>query len=68
MPVMSGPDAARVLRGVVPEAVLIMYCATPEECSEAVLKSLGISAIVSKSESASVLIDTCRSLLYGKAA
>jgi DNA-binding NarL/FixJ family response regulator len=68
MPVMSGPDAARALRGVVPEAVLIMYCATPEECSEAVLKSLGISAIVSKSESASVLIDTCRSLLYGKAA
>ena len=68
MPVMSGPDAARALRGVVPEAVLIMYCATPEECSEVALKSLGISAIVSKSENASVLIDTCRSLLYGKAA
>lgn len=68
MPVMSGPDAARALREVVPEAVLIMYCATPEKCSEVALKSLGISAIVSKSESASVLIDTCRSLLYGKAA
>ena len=68
MPVMSGPDAARALREIVPEAVLIMYCATPEECSEVALKSLGISAIVSKSENASVLIDTCRSLLYGKAA
>jgi DNA-binding NarL/FixJ family response regulator len=68
MPVMSGLDAARVLKKVVPKAVLIMYCATPEECSEVVLKSLGVSAIVSKSESASVLIDTCRSLLYRKAA
>jgi DNA-binding NarL/FixJ family response regulator len=68
MPVMSGLDAARVLKNVMPRVLLIMYCATPEECPETLTESVGVSAIVSKSESASVLIDTCRSLLYSKAA
>ena len=68
MPVMSGLDAARILKNVMPRVLLIMYCATPEECPEALIKSVGVSAIVSKSESASVLIDTCRSLLRRKAA
>jgi DNA-binding NarL/FixJ family response regulator len=68
MPVMSGLDAARILNNVMPRVLLIMYCATPEECPEALTKSVGVSAIVSKSESASVLIDTCRSLLRRKAA
>jgi DNA-binding NarL/FixJ family response regulator len=68
MPVMSGLEAARILKNVMPRVVLIMYCATPEECPEALTKSVGVSAIVSKSESASVLIDTCRSLLRRKAA
>jgi DNA-binding NarL/FixJ family response regulator len=68
MPVMSGLDAARVLKNILPRVPLIMYCATPEECTEALTKSAGVSAIVSKSESASVLIDTCRSLLHRKAA
>jgi DNA-binding NarL/FixJ family response regulator len=68
MPVMSGLEAARILKNVMPLVPLIMYCATPEECPEALTKSVGVSAIVSKSESASVLIDTCRSLLRRKAA
>jgi DNA-binding NarL/FixJ family response regulator len=68
MPVMSGLDAARILKNVMPRVLLIMYCATPEECPEALTNSVGVSAIVSKSESASVLIDTCRSLLRRKAA
>jgi DNA-binding NarL/FixJ family response regulator len=68
MPVMSGLDAARILKNVMPRVLLIMYCATPDECPEALIKSVGVSAIVSKSESASVLIDTCRSLLRRKAA
>jgi len=67
MPVMSGVDAARVLKNILPRVPMIMYCATPEECTEAT-KSGGVAAMVSKSESASVLIDTCRSLLRGKAA
>jgi DNA-binding NarL/FixJ family response regulator len=68
MPVMSGLDAARILNNVMPRVLLIMYCATPEECPEALRNSVGVSAIVSKSESVSVLIDTCRSLLHRKAA
>jgi DNA-binding NarL/FixJ family response regulator len=68
MPVMSGLDAARVLKNVLPRVLLIMYCATPEECPQALTESVGVSAIVAKSESASVLIDICRSLLRRKAA
>ena len=68
MPVMSGLDAARILKHLIPGGALIMYCATPEECPEALTKSVGVSAIVSKSESASVLIETCRSVLHRKAA
>lgn len=68
MPVMSGLDAARVLKNVMPRVLLIMYCATPEECPEALTKSVGVSAIVSKSEKVSALIDTCRSLLRRRAA
>lgn len=68
MPVMSGLDAARVLKNVMPRVLLIMYCATPEECPEALTKSVGVSAIVSKSEKVSALIDTCRSVLRRRAA
>jgi DNA-binding NarL/FixJ family response regulator len=68
MPIMDGLAAARILRKLMPDALLIIYCATPEECPEALVKSVGVSAIVSKSESASVLIDKCRSLFYRKAA
>lgn len=68
MPVMSGLDAARVLKNVMSRVLLIMYCATPEECPEALTKSVGVSAIVSKSEKVSALIDTCRSLLRRRAA
>jgi DNA-binding NarL/FixJ family response regulator len=68
MPIMDSLHAARVLQKIMPRVPLIMYCATPQECPEALIKSVGVSAIVSKSESASVLIDTCRSLLRRKVA
>jgi chemotaxis response regulator CheB len=68
MPVMNGLAAARVLKDLMPKVPLIMYCATPEECSEALAKSLGISAIVSKADKVSVLIDQSRSTVYRKAA
>lgn len=68
MPLMNGLEAARVLKGVMPEVPLIMYCATPEECSEALARSVGVSEIVSKSDSVSVLIDNARSLACRRAA
>ena len=68
MPLMNGLDAARDLKDVMPEVPLIMYCATPEECSETLAKSLGFFEIVSKSQKVSVLINKARSLVYRKAA
>lgn len=65
---MTGLEAARVLKDVMPEVPLIMYCAAPDECSEALAKSVGVSEIVSKSDSVSVLIDNARSLAYRRAA
>jgi len=56
MPIMDGLAAARVLKNILPEILLIiMYCATPDECPEALTKSVGVPAIVSKSENISVI-------------
>jgi len=68
MPLMNGLDAARDLKDVIPEVPLIMHCATPEECSEALAESQGFFEIVSKSDKVSVLIDKAKSLVDRKAA
>ncbi len=63
MPVMNGLDAARVLKRIMPTVPLILYSALQDESSEKIAKSIGISALVSKSERISVLIDKARSLI-----
>ena len=68
MLVMDGLESAFLLKNLMPQIPIILYCATPEECPEELLNSVGVSALVSKSENVSVLIDTCRSVLYRKAA
>lgn len=68
MPVMNGLDAARVLQRVMPSVPLIMYSAFEDRYSEQVARVRGISAIVSKSEHVSILIDKARGLLYARAA
>ena len=68
MPVMNGLDAARVLQRVMPSVPLIMYSACEDRYSEQVARVRGVSAIVSKSEHVSVLIDKARGLLYPRAA
>lgn len=68
MPVLNGIEAARVLKRVMPNVPLIMYSATPEECSERLAKAIGISELVSKSDKVSVLIDKARSLVHRRAA
>ena len=68
MPVMNGLDAARVLKHVMPSVPLIMYSAFEDRFSEQIARFRGISALVSKSEHVSVLIDKARGLLYPKAA
>lgn len=68
MPVMNGLDAARVLQRVMPSVPLIMYSAFEDRYSEQVARMRGISAIVSKSERVSILIDKARGLLSARAA
>src|SRR5690242_2064557 len=55
MPVMDGLDAAFLLKNLMPQIPLILYCATPEECPEELINSVGVSALVPKSENVSVL-------------
>jgi two-component system, chemotaxis family, chemotaxis protein CheY len=68
MPVMNGLDAARVLKRRMPAVPLIMYSAYGDAFSEQEARSVGISALVSKSEHVSVLVEKARSLLYRTAA
>lgn len=64
MPVMNGLDAARALKRVMPDVPLIMYSAYTDSFTEKEARSAGVSALVSKSEQASVLIGKARSLVY----
>jgi DNA-binding NarL/FixJ family response regulator len=68
MPVMNGLDAARVLKRRMPAVPLIMYSAYGDAFSEHEARSAGISALISKSEHVSVLVEKARSLLYDIAA
>jgi DNA-binding NarL/FixJ family response regulator len=68
MPVMNGLDAARALKRTMPGVPLIMFSEYSSAFSEQEAHSVGISALVSKSEHISVLVETARSLLYRAAA
>jgi CheY-like chemotaxis protein len=68
MPVMNGLDAARVLQRLMPDVPLVMFSEYSDAFSEQEARSIGISALVSKSEHVSVLVNKARSLLYDLAA
>jgi two-component system, chemotaxis family, chemotaxis protein CheY len=68
MPVMNGLDAARALKRLMPTVPLIMFSEYNNTLSEQEARSAGISALVSKSEHVSVLVEKARSLLYDIAA
>lgn len=68
MPVVSGLEAARVLRQIMPNVPLIIYSASPNEMSQQTARSIGISGLISKSERVTVLIDAVRGALHPKAA
>src|ERR1700751_891671 len=68
MPVMNGLDAARALKRLMPAVPLIMYSAFEDKSSEQCARLIGISALVSKSDRVSVLIEKARSLVSRKAA
>jgi DNA-binding NarL/FixJ family response regulator len=68
MPVMNGLDAARALKRLMPRVPLIMFSAYTDSFTEKEARSAGVSALVSKSEHTSVLVDKCRSMVYQIAA
>ena len=68
MPVMNGLDAARVLKRIMPTVPLIMFSEYSDAFCEQEARSAGISALISKSEHISVLVEKARSLLYRDAA
>jgi DNA-binding NarL/FixJ family response regulator len=64
MPVMNGFAAARVLKRLMPTVPLVMFSHYSEAFWEQGIRSEGISALFSKSERVSVLVEKARSLLY----
>jgi DNA-binding NarL/FixJ family response regulator len=68
MPVMNGIDAALTLKTLMPMVPVIIFSEYSDVFSEKEARSAGISALVSKSEHVSVLIDKARALLYPTAA
>ncbi len=68
MPVMNGIDAARALKTLMRMVPVIVFSEYSDVFSEKEARSAGISALVSKSEHVSVLIDKARALVYPAAA
>lgn len=68
MPVMDGMDAARVLQRIMPAVPLIMYSAFEDRSCQQQAQSIGVAAVVSKSEKISALIARARDLVSRKAA
>ena len=68
MPVMNGIEAARVLKVLMPRVPLVVFSEYSDVFSEKEARSAGVSALVSKSEHASVLLGKARVLLYDAAA
>jgi DNA-binding NarL/FixJ family response regulator len=63
MPVMNGLDATRVLKRLMPEVPVIMFSGYSDSLTEKEARSAGVSALVSKSENISVLLDKARTAL-----
>jgi len=68
MPVMNGIEAASILKRLMPTVPLIIFSEYSDVFSEKEARAAGVSALVSKSEHASVLVGKARALLYDIAA
>jgi DNA-binding NarL/FixJ family response regulator len=64
MPVMNGIEAAQALKQLMPETPIIVFSEYCDVFSEREARSEGISALVSKTEPVSVLLDNARAVLY----
>lgn len=68
MPVMNGLEAARVLRRSMPLTPIIMFSNYNDDFVEKVALSIGIAALVAKSQNVSILLETARGLFVQRAA
>jgi len=64
MPVMDGIDATRALRQLTPAIPIIVFSEYSGVFSEREARAEGISALVSKAEPVSVLLDKARAAVY----
>jgi len=64
MPVMNGVEAAHALRRFVPETPIVVFSEYSDVLSEHDARSEGISALVSKTEPVSVLLDKARAAVH----
>jgi len=63
MPVMSGLDAARVLRHIMPTVPLILCSLHTNDVLEKEASAAGVNAVVSKAQNMQVLVNKARELL-----
>lgn len=63
MPVMSGLDAARVLRRIMPAVPLILCSLHANDVLEQEASAAGVNAVVSKAQNMQVLVNKARELL-----
>src|SRR5262249_9033791 len=68
MPVLNGLEAARGLKRVMPEVPIIMYSAYSDSFTEKEARSTGVSALVSKSEPMSGLVNKSHGVVHQIAA
>ena len=64
MPVMNGLDAARALKGLMPDVPILMFSAYVDSFTEKEARTAGVSAMVSKFEDMSVLVGIAHNLVY----
>ena len=63
MPLMDGLAETRILRKIMPDVPIILFSAHIDSLIEKQAFAAGVSAVISKSDSAALLISTARELL-----
>ena len=68
MPVMNGLEAVRILRSVMPSTPIIKFSNYRDRFIEKLALSMGVAAVISKSQHFSILLESARGLFLRRAA
>jgi len=68
MQVMNGLEAVRILRSVMPSTPIIMFSNYRDSFIEKLAISMGVAAVISKSQHFSILLESARGLFLRRAA